>query len=100
MEEVPTIGEPSVEAEEAVDVIQGQQLNHVATVVPCIRRDSVLPTEKLAKNVATRITLLVHVGNAKVRGLLASTIIMVHLSKVESTTEETCEARQQLRLQG
>ena len=66
-------------------------MEHGATVVPCVERNSVLPTGKLAK-IVTRRTLLMYVGNAKGRGLLVSTITMVQPSGVETTTEETSEA--------
>ena len=74
MEEVPAVGETVVEAEEVASLIQGQQMEHVATVVPSVKRDSVLTMEKLAKIVTTRIILLTYVGNAKGRGLLASSV--------------------------
>ena len=66
-------------------------MEHAATVVPSVKRDNVLPMGKLARIVTTRIILLTYVGNAKGRGLLASTITMVHPSGVETTTEETSE---------
>ena len=67
-------------------------MEHVAAVVPSVKRDSALPMGKLARIVITRITLLTYVGNAKGRGLLASTIAMVLPSMVETTTEETSKA--------
>ena len=67
-------------------------MEHVATMVPNVKRDSVLPMGKLVRTVTTRITLLTCVGNTKGSGLLASTVIMVHSSGVETTTEETSEA--------
>ena len=90
MEGVPTMGEIMVEDKEVAGLIQGQQLEHVATVVPSVKRDSVLPMGKISR-IITRITLLTYVGNAKGRGLLASTITMVLPSRVETTTEETSE---------
>ena len=92
LEKVPTMGEIMVEAKEVTGLIWGQQMEHVASVVPNLKRDSILPMGKLARFVTRRITLLMYVGNAKGRGLLASTITMVHLSVVERTTEETSEA--------
>ena len=80
-----------VEAEKVAGLIQGQQMEHVATVVPSVKRDSVLPVGKLAGIVTGRITLLMYVGNSKGRGLLASPVTMVHPSVVETTTEETCK---------
>ena len=65
MEEIPTVGEPMVEAKEVTGLIQGQQMEHVATVVPSVKGHNVLPMGKLARNVKTRITLLMYVGNAK-----------------------------------
>ena len=50
---------------------------------------SVLLTGKLSRIVTSRITLLVYVGNIKGRGLLASTITMVHPRGLETSTEET-----------
>ena len=61
-------------------------------MIPSVKRDSALPTGKLARIVTTRNILLVYVGDAKGRGLLASTITMVHPSRVETTIEETSEA--------
>ena len=81
-----------VEAKEVTGLIQGQQMEHLATVVPSVKRDSVLPMGKLARIVTTRITLPEYVGDAKGQGLLASSITMVHLSRVEATTGETSKA--------
>ena len=86
------MGETILEAEEVTGLIQGQQMEHAATVVTSVKRDNVLPTGKLTRIVRTRITLLTYVGYAKCRGLLASTVTMVHPSRVETTTEETSEA--------
>ena len=78
-----------VEAEEVIGLIEGQQMEHAATVVPNVKRDSFLYMGKLA-GIVTRITLLTYVGNAK--GHLASTITMFHPNGVETTTAETNEA--------
>ena len=86
------LGETLVEAEEVTGFIQGQQMEHEGTVVPSVKRDHVLPMGKLARIVTTRITLLMYLGSAKGRGLLASTITMVNPSKAETTIEETSEA--------
>ena len=64
----------------------------MATVVPSVKRDSVLPMGKLARIVTTRIILLMYVVNVKCRGLLASTITMVHPSGMKTTTEKTSKA--------
>ena len=80
-------GETVVEAKEVTGVIQGPQMEHVATVVPSAKRYSVLPMGKLPRIVTRRITLLIYVGNAKGRGLLASTVTVVHPSMVETTIE-------------
>ena len=66
-------------------------MEHATIVVPSVKTDSVLPMGKLARIVTTRITLLMYVGNTKSRGLLASTVTMVHSSMMETTTEETNE---------
>ena len=66
--------------------MQGQQTEHVDTVILSLKRDSVLPVGTLGRIVITRITLLTYVGNAKGRSLLASAITMVHHSMVETTT--------------
>ena len=66
-------------------------MEHSVTVVPCVKRDRVLPMRKLAR-IVTRITLLAYMGNTKGRGLLVSTMTMFHSSVVETTTEETSEA--------
>ena len=60
-------------------------------MVPIVKRYSVLPMGKLARTVTRTITLLMYVDNAKGRGLLASTLIMVHPSMLEKTSEETSE---------
>ena len=92
VEKVPTAGETKAEAGEVADLIQGQQMEHAATVVLSVKRDSVLPMGKLARIVTTKITLLTYVGNTEGRGLVASTVKMVHPSEVETTTEETSKA--------
>ena len=55
-------------AKEVTGLMHGQQMEHVATVVPSVKRDT-------------------YVGNAKGKGLLASFMTMVHPSGVETTTE-------------
>ena len=90
MEEVPTAEKTVVEADEATGLISGQQMEHVATVVPSVKTDSVLLMGKLARNV-TRTTLFTYVGNAKGRSLLASTTTMAH-PRLETTQEETSKA--------
>ena len=47
---------------------------------------------KTCKIVTRRITLLTYVDSAKGRGLLASTVTMIHPSRMKSTTEETSQA--------
>ena len=46
--------ESMVEAEEIAGFIQGQQIEHAATVVPSVKREGVLPMGKLARIVTTR----------------------------------------------
>ena len=56
-------------------------MKHAVTMVPSVKRDSVLPTGKHASIVTTRITVLTYVGIAKGRGPLASTATMVNLQR-------------------
>ena len=81
-----------VEARKVAGLIQGQQTEHVTTVVPSVKRDSVLPIRKLARIITTRIILLTYVGNAKGKGLPVSTVTMVHPSCGETNIKETSVA--------
>ena len=76
--------------QEVTGLIQCQQMEHAATMVPSVKRDSILPMGKLAR-IVTRITLLTYVDNAKGRGLLALTVTMVHSSRVETNIQKTSE---------
>ena len=51
MEEVPSVEETVVQVEEATGLAQGQQIKHVATVLPSVKGNSVLPMEKPARSV-------------------------------------------------
>ena len=55
VEEVSTVHETIVEAE-VTGLIQGQQIEHVATVLPSVKRYSVHPMGKLARMLTARIT--------------------------------------------
>ena len=64
-----------VDAEDVTGLIQGQQMEHAATVVPSVKRSSVLPIGNCAKIVTTRI-----------QGISEATVVsVVTMSATEAT---------------